>query len=209
MRRSSSRSGCSARSPRRPGRVALRARHRRAAAAHVRRPALRRPRARARAARDPLRRRVPPGPRPGLPRRLARRRPARGRPPAGGVLLQPASRPALEAALLRHLPALLPRVPGALSQIRDFNPWNEPNHSSQPTFRHPKKAAGFYNAMRRACPPLHGRGRRRARLEPPGPLAAALPRAPARPPAAVVDAQLHRRQPPRSWRGSGTRTVLA
>jgi hypothetical protein len=36
-------------------------------------------------------------------------------------------------------------------QVRDFNPWNEPNHSSQATFRHPKKAAGFYNAMRRAC----------------------------------------------------------
>jgi hypothetical protein len=35
--------------------------------------------------------------------------------------------------------------------VRDFNPWNEANHSSQPTFRHPKKAAGFYNAMRRAC----------------------------------------------------------
>jgi hypothetical protein len=37
-------------------------------------------------------------------------------------------------------------------QVRDFNPWNEANHSSQPTYRHPKKAAGFYNAMRRACP---------------------------------------------------------
>jgi hypothetical protein len=37
-------------------------------------------------------------------------------------------------------------------QVRDFNPWNEANHSSQPTFRHPKKAAGFYNAMRRVCP---------------------------------------------------------
>jgi hypothetical protein len=36
-------------------------------------------------------------------------------------------------------------------EVRDFNPWNEPNHSSQPTFRHPTKAAGFYNAMRRAC----------------------------------------------------------
>jgi hypothetical protein len=35
--------------------------------------------------------------------------------------------------------------------VRDFNPWNEANHSSQPTFRHPKKAAGFYNAMRRVC----------------------------------------------------------
>jgi hypothetical protein len=37
-------------------------------------------------------------------------------------------------------------------QVQDFNPWNEANHSAQPTFRHPKKAAGFYNAMRRACP---------------------------------------------------------
>jgi hypothetical protein len=36
--------------------------------------------------------------------------------------------------------------------VRDFNPWNEANHSSQPTFRHPKKAAGFYNAIRRNCP---------------------------------------------------------
>ena len=36
--------------------------------------------------------------------------------------------------------------------VRDFNPWNEANHSSQPTYRHPKKAAGFYNAMKRACP---------------------------------------------------------
>lgn len=37
-------------------------------------------------------------------------------------------------------------------QVRDFNAWNEANHSSQPTFRHPKKAAGFYNAIRRSCP---------------------------------------------------------
>lgn len=37
-------------------------------------------------------------------------------------------------------------------QVRDFNAWNEPNHSSQPTFRHPKKAAGYYNAVRRGCP---------------------------------------------------------
>src|SRR3954453_16456379 len=40
------------------------------------------------------------------------------------------------------------RYPG----VRDFNPWNEANHSSQPTYRHPRKAAGFYNAMKRACP---------------------------------------------------------
>jgi len=36
-------------------------------------------------------------------------------------------------------------------QVLDFNPWNEANHSSQPTFRHPKRAAGYYNAMRRGC----------------------------------------------------------
>jgi hypothetical protein len=36
-------------------------------------------------------------------------------------------------------------------RVLDFNPWNEANHSSQPTFRHPKRAAGYYNAMRRGC----------------------------------------------------------
>jgi hypothetical protein len=36
--------------------------------------------------------------------------------------------------------------------VREFNAWNEANHSSQPTFRHPKRAAGFYNAIRRGCP---------------------------------------------------------
>jgi hypothetical protein len=36
-------------------------------------------------------------------------------------------------------------------QVRDFNPWNEANHGSQPTYRHPVRAAGFYNALRRAC----------------------------------------------------------
>jgi hypothetical protein len=37
-------------------------------------------------------------------------------------------------------------------QVIEFNAWNEANHSSQPTFRHPKQAAGFYNAIRRGCP---------------------------------------------------------
>jgi polysaccharide biosynthesis protein PslG len=49
---------------------------------------------------------------------------------------------------LRCFKAFRSRYP----RVRDFNPWNEANHSSQPTYRHPKKAAGFYNAMRRACP---------------------------------------------------------
>jgi hypothetical protein len=36
-------------------------------------------------------------------------------------------------------------------QVRNFNPWNEANHGSQPTYRHPVRAAGFYNALRRVC----------------------------------------------------------
>ena len=35
--------------------------------------------------------------------------------------------------------------------VRDFNPWNEANHGSQPTYRNPVRAAGYYNALRRAC----------------------------------------------------------
>jgi hypothetical protein len=49
---------------------------------------------------------------------------------------------------LRCFQAFRARYP----HVQDFNAWNEPNHSSQPTFRHPRKAAGFYNAIRRACP---------------------------------------------------------
>lgn len=35
--------------------------------------------------------------------------------------------------------------------IRTFQPWNEANHQSQPTARNPKRAAQYYNAMRRQC----------------------------------------------------------
>jgi hypothetical protein len=35
--------------------------------------------------------------------------------------------------------------------VRDFNPWNEANHGSQPTYRNPVRAAGYYNALRRVC----------------------------------------------------------
>jgi hypothetical protein len=37
-------------------------------------------------------------------------------------------------------------------QVVAFNPWNEVNHWYQPTYRNPRRAAGFYNAARRACP---------------------------------------------------------
>jgi hypothetical protein len=36
-------------------------------------------------------------------------------------------------------------------QVRVISPWNEANHRSQPTFRNPKRAAQFYNVVRRYC----------------------------------------------------------
>jgi hypothetical protein len=48
----------------------------------------------------------------------------------------------------RALRALLKRYPW----IRELQPWNEPNHQSQPTFRAPRLAAAYYNAARRVCP---------------------------------------------------------
>jgi hypothetical protein len=36
--------------------------------------------------------------------------------------------------------------------VRDFDPWNEANHSSQPTYIHPGRAAGYYNVLRKVCP---------------------------------------------------------
>jgi hypothetical protein len=51
-------------------------------------------------------------------------------------------------AFLRCFRAFRARWP----RVVDFNPWNEVNHWSQPTYRHPRRAAGFYNAARRACP---------------------------------------------------------
>jgi hypothetical protein len=35
--------------------------------------------------------------------------------------------------------------------IRDYSPWNEANHKSQPTFRKPKVAARYYNVVRANC----------------------------------------------------------
>jgi hypothetical protein len=35
--------------------------------------------------------------------------------------------------------------------VREYSPWNEVNHQSQPTFRKPKAAAGFYNIVRANC----------------------------------------------------------
>ena len=39
----------------------------------------------------------------------------------------------------------------AFPWIREYSPWNEANHSSQPTARRPDRAAAFYNAVRADC----------------------------------------------------------
>ena len=36
-------------------------------------------------------------------------------------------------------------------QVRVYSPWNEVNHRSQPTARRPRRAAQFYNLVRRRC----------------------------------------------------------
>jgi hypothetical protein len=35
--------------------------------------------------------------------------------------------------------------------IRDYTPWNEANHCSQPTCHHPERAAAYYGVVKRAC----------------------------------------------------------
>ena len=39
----------------------------------------------------------------------------------------------------------------AFPWIREYSPWNEANHSSQPTARRPARAAAYYNAVRANC----------------------------------------------------------
>lgn len=36
-------------------------------------------------------------------------------------------------------------------EVRDFSPWNEANHHTQPTWSNPKRAAQFYNTARKIC----------------------------------------------------------
>jgi hypothetical protein len=35
--------------------------------------------------------------------------------------------------------------------VKVISPWNEANHRSQPTFKHPKRAAQYYNVVRKNC----------------------------------------------------------
>jgi hypothetical protein len=36
--------------------------------------------------------------------------------------------------------------------VKVISPWNEANHRSQPTFKNPKRAAQYYNVVRKVCP---------------------------------------------------------
>ena len=57
----------------------------------------------------------------------------------------------------RHLPSLRAYRKGFKAfrvrypEVRDFSAWNEANHASQPTFRKPRAAARYYNALRVLC----------------------------------------------------------
>ena len=35
--------------------------------------------------------------------------------------------------------------------VKEISPWNEANHRSQPTFKNPKRAAQYYNVVRKYC----------------------------------------------------------
>jgi hypothetical protein len=39
----------------------------------------------------------------------------------------------------------------AFPSVKVFAPWNEVNHVSQPTYKSPKRAAGYYNTLKRNC----------------------------------------------------------
>jgi hypothetical protein len=51
------------------------------------------------------------------------------------------------AEYTRAVEAFRRRWPG----VRVFSPWNEINHSSQPTADHPERAAAYYEALKRIC----------------------------------------------------------
>lgn len=36
--------------------------------------------------------------------------------------------------------------------VTSISPWNEVNHASQPTFNHPRRAAQYYNLVKKMCP---------------------------------------------------------
>lgn len=57
-------------------------------------------------------------------------------------------RPPSVSAYRRAFLAFRQAFPG----VREYTPWNEANHQSQPTFRRPARAAAYYEVMRAGCP---------------------------------------------------------
>jgi Glycosyl hydrolase catalytic core len=51
----------------------------------------------------------------------------------------------------RQYTALVRQLHTRYPEVRAFSPWNEANHSSQPTARKPQLAATYWRLMRRAC----------------------------------------------------------
>ena len=59
---------------------------------------------------------------------------------------------ALQAADDARVHEGVPGVPQALARrSRCISPWNEANHRSQPTLKNPKRAAQYYNIVRKYC----------------------------------------------------------
>jgi hypothetical protein len=56
------------------------------------------------------------------------------------------------APTLAHYTSLVRRLRARYPEVRAFSPWNEANHSSQPTARRPDLAARYWRLMRAACP---------------------------------------------------------
>ena len=48
--------------------------------------------------------------------------------------------------------SLIRRLRARYRGVRTFSPWNEANHTSQPTARRPELAATYWRLMRQACP---------------------------------------------------------
>ena len=133
-------------------------------------------------------------------RHMARRCRAYGGQATGRLCLELA---ALGPPVLSHLPALHAAFHARYPWVRDFNPWNEANHGSQPTYRHPRSRCRLLQRPTPRLPRLQRRSRRRARLVGHEAVAARVQTPPAWAPAALVDAQLLRRQP--FCAGGGTR----
>jgi hypothetical protein len=61
-------------------------------------------------------------------------------------LVKPRQRPSV-----RQFRRTVSRFRRSYPWVRDFAPWNEANHKTQPTYRRPRWAARYYNVLRAKC----------------------------------------------------------